>query len=98
MLARVNVIEVQPSAMNEAVAFWETHMLPILKRQPGFRGTYVWGNRERHKLIVTSLWETESAFAAWTSRNTAQEQHARIAPLLVSQTREDYEVLVQYEK
>ncbi len=96
MLARVNIIEVRPGMVAQASEFWETQMLPLLKQQPGFKGTHLWGDHSSNRISVASLWETEAAYAAWAARSTAQEQHAQIAPILISQTREDYEVLVQY--
>ncbi len=75
-------------------------MLPILKPQPGFQGTLLLGDRASGKATVISLWETEAAYraySAWASEGTAQELHEQIAPVLVSQIREDYEVLVWYE-
>jgi heme-degrading monooxygenase HmoA len=97
MYARVNVIEVKPGTMDEAATFWESVMLPILDQQPGFKGTLLLGDRAADRIIVTSFWETEDTLHAWTTRNTAQEQHVQIEHVLVSQTREDYEVLVRHE-
>ena len=101
MFARLNRIEVQAGAMDEAARFWESSMLPILKPRPGFKGTLLLGDRTSGKGTVISLWESEAAYRAyveWSSDGTAQALHDEIAPVLLSQIREDYDVLVRYDQ
>lgn len=58
---RVVRLKGDPSKINEAVRLWTQDILPLLKKQPGFTGTTILGNRKTGDGLSVSYWESESA-------------------------------------
>jgi heme-degrading monooxygenase HmoA len=58
---RVVRLKGDPSKINEAVRLWTQDILPLLKKQPGFTGTTLLGNRKTGDGLSVSYWESESA-------------------------------------
>jgi heme-degrading monooxygenase HmoA len=58
---RVVRLKGDPSKINEAVRLWTQDILPLLKKQPGFTGATLIGNRKTGNGLSVSYWESESA-------------------------------------
>lgn len=59
MYARVIHSEVVPGKVDEAVSVWGDKVAANLKQAKGFKGAYLTGNRETHKGVTITLWETK---------------------------------------
>ena len=59
--ARVVRLKGDPSKINEAVSLWTTNILPLVKKQPGFMGATLLGNRKTGDGLSVSYWESEAA-------------------------------------
>jgi heme-degrading monooxygenase HmoA len=61
LYCRVVRLKGDPSKINEAVRLWTQDILPLLKKQPGFTGATLLGNRKTGDGLSVSYWESESA-------------------------------------
>lgn len=59
--ARVIRLKGDPSKIDEAVRLWTTETLPLIKKQPGFTGVTVLGNRKTGDGLTVAYWESEAA-------------------------------------
>jgi hypothetical protein len=58
---RVVRLKGDPGKTNEAVRLWTQDILPLLKKQPGFSGATLVGDRKTGNGLSVSYWESESA-------------------------------------
>ena len=58
--ARVVRLKGDPNRVNETITAWTQHILPLLKRQRGFTGVTLVGNRKTGDALTVSYWETEA--------------------------------------
>lgn len=59
--ARVIRLKGDPSKIDEAVKLWTTETLPLIKKQPGFTGVTLLGDRKTGDGLSVSYWESEAA-------------------------------------
>jgi heme-degrading monooxygenase HmoA len=62
--ARVSEYAVPPEGQNEALRAAEEHIGPSLRRQSGYLGDWLFGDRENGRMLTVTLWETEEAMHA----------------------------------
>lgn len=58
--ARVVRLKGDPNRVSETITVWTQHILPLLKKQPGFTGVTLVGNRKTGDALTVSYWETEA--------------------------------------
>ena len=58
--ARVVRLKGDPSKTDEAVRLWTQDILPLLKKQPGFTGATLAGDRKSGNGLSVSYWESEA--------------------------------------
>jgi hypothetical protein len=58
--ARVVRLKGDPNRVNETITAWTQHILPVLKKQRGFTGVTLVGNRKTGDALTVSYWETEA--------------------------------------
>jgi len=61
MYCRVVRLKGTPDKADEALKLWTSGVLPALKKQHGFAGTTLLGNRQTGDAYTVSYWETEKA-------------------------------------
>jgi hypothetical protein len=59
--ARVVRLKGDPNRVNETTTVWTQHILPLLKKQRGFSGVTLVGNRKTGDALTVSYWETEAS-------------------------------------
>jgi heme-degrading monooxygenase HmoA len=59
--ARVIRLKGDPNKIDEAVRLWTAETLPLIKKQPGFTGVTLLGNRKTGDALSVAYWESESA-------------------------------------
>ena len=64
MHARMSTLEGATEEMDEALRDVREHVVPVLKRQDGFKGFIALGNRQSGELIGITFWESEQAMQA----------------------------------
>jgi heme-degrading monooxygenase HmoA len=94
MYARVTLLEIDTvrASLDEGLEVFVEHVLPDLRRQPGYAGVYVLTTPEG-KALLMSLWESDEDADASTPHGFYPEQLARHATLFRAPPgRERYEV------
>lgn len=61
---RVVRLKGDPNKVDEAIKQWTQGILPLLKKQPGFRGATLTGNRKTGDALSVSYWESETTMKA----------------------------------
>ena len=98
MFARVTIGEALPERLDKMTHEIREHVVPALKRQPGFAQALVLVERERGKVLAVSLWESEQAMNAteevayWLRVFSAEAGGGRVRGV------ERYEVVLSEEK
>jgi heme-degrading monooxygenase HmoA len=64
MHARMSTLEGATDEMDEALRDVREHVVPVLKRQDGFKGFIALGNHQSGELIGITFWESEQAMQA----------------------------------
>ena len=59
--ARVLRLKAEPTNTDQAIRTWTSEILPLLKKQNGFRGATLVGNRKTGDGISVTYWESEQA-------------------------------------
>jgi heme-degrading monooxygenase HmoA len=59
--ARVVRLKVEPTKIDQAISQWKSGIFPLLKKQDGFRGSTLVGNRKTGDGLSVSYWESEQA-------------------------------------
>ncbi len=94
--ARVLTATAHPGQTDEGVQIVRDSLLPVTRRQPGFKGYLNLTDRTTGKVISITLWETEADLNASESSGLLREQLGKVAHALATQVvREVYEVTVQ---
>ncbi len=61
MFARITTFEGRPERVAEFRHAMEEHVLPALRRLPGFQGVLFLADQESGKVLGVALWETEES-------------------------------------
>jgi quinol monooxygenase YgiN len=83
MLAHSVTVHAQPHDLDDLITHFREAMLPILRRQPGYRGTTLLADRTVGTLLAIMLFETASdmaAFEASADHDAYKAAIARVAP------------------
>lgn len=80
MIRTFLTLNVAPGHAEELVrVFRDLKILELSGHQPGCLGTEIDISADRRKAVVTALWESESAYAQWTSRPDRAEMSEAIS-------------------
>ncbi|HYS02009.1 MAG TPA: antibiotic biosynthesis monooxygenase, partial [Candidatus Eisenbacteria bacterium] len=61
---RVVRLKGDPTKVDEHIRLWTQDILPLLKKQPGFTGASLTGNRKTGDGLSVSYWESEATMNA----------------------------------
>jgi len=96
MNARVTFATAEPAKVDEIIKVMRDSILPVAKKQKGFKGLFHLTNRNTGKGMVIVLWNTEADMTAGETSGYYREQVAKVAPLLSGPpTMEHYDVSVR---
>jgi len=97
MQARVVNIQFQSGKIEEATRIVKDSIVPVMKRQKGFKGQLLFTQREdKGKAISINLWETEADLTAFETSPLYKELLGKLAAILAGPPAgERYEVSVQ---
>jgi heme-degrading monooxygenase HmoA len=94
VFARITTYEGRPEGLEEFRHAMLEHVMPALRRLPGFQGILFLADRESGKLLAVALWETEESMQAsedsayWFRAYGAETANERITGV------ERYEVIL----
>lgn len=96
MLARVVDVQFQPGTVEEAVKIVRDDILPVIRKQKGFRGQLLLTRADSGKALSLNLWETEADLSAFEISDLYRELMGRLADVLEGPSAgERYEVSVK---
>jgi heme-degrading monooxygenase HmoA len=83
MHARVILGRVKLDKQNEAMSIYKENVMPITKKQKGFKSMHLLTDPDTSKFISITIWKTENDMIAGESSGYLQEQFNKIANLFV---------------
>lgn len=83
MHARVILGRVKLDRQDEAMSIYKENVMPITKKQKGFKSMHLLTDPDTSKFISITIWETENDMIAGESSGYLQEQFDKIAILFV---------------
>jgi hypothetical protein len=96
MHARILTVQIQHDRLDEASRLYQEQLLPAVRQQSGFKGSWLLVDRHTGKGLAILLWETETDLRAGEANHLLQQQIAQMARTFVSTPlRELFEVAVQ---
>jgi len=96
MYARVTFSTIQLDKVDEATKVTRDSILPIAKKQKGFKGLLLLGDRKTGKAINITLWDTEAHMMDVETTGKYKEAISKVAPFFAgAPTMERYEVSVK---
>ena len=92
MFCSASRYQTQPESVSEVVRIMREHALPLVSRQPGFRGVYLL-TKPNGEFMILNIWDTEEQAIAWQQHPEHQPVRAQLKPLLSGgPARDGYEV------
>ncbi len=78
--------------LNEVTRLFREQALPLVSRQPGFKGVYLM-TKPTGEFMVLNIWDTEEQANAWPQNPEHQKVAVQLKPLLSgAPARDGYEV------
>jgi hypothetical protein len=59
VFVRVTTVEADPAKTDEAIAFFEEKIVPVIRKQPGARTALLFVNRKTGRSFAATAWDTE---------------------------------------
>jgi heme-degrading monooxygenase HmoA len=95
MFARLTIVQVNIDKLDETIKLFEGSVVPAAKLQKGYRGIYLFTDRQTGKGVSIALWDSEEDAIANEQSGYYQEQLAKFKDLFTAPpVREGYEVSV----
>ena len=96
MYARAVTIQFQTGKVDEANAIVKGSIIPVMKKQKGFKGQLLLTQSNTGKAISINLWKTEADLTAFETSPLYRELMGKLASVLAAPpVAERYEVSVQ---
>lgn len=73
--------QTSPRSFDEVARIFREQALPLVSRQPGFKGVYLM-TKPDGQFMVLNIWETEEQANAWPQNPQHLEVVAKLKPLL----------------
>ena len=95
MYARITMLQGQPGKLDEGIRFFQDGDTQ-LRQVKGYKGAWLFVDRQSNKAVTVSLWESEADSTAYANSPLRQEVVSRLASLIVGEpTIGVYEVVAQ---
>ena len=96
MFARFTIVQSAIDKIDEVIKLYEDSVVPAAKSQKGYRGAYLFTDRQTGKGYSISLWDTEEDAIANEQSGYYKEQVGKFAEYFTGPpVQEGYEVSVQ---
>ena len=84
--------QVSSENLTQVVQIFKTQALPLVSRQPGFKGVYLM-TKPDGEFLVLNIWDNEDQANAWPQHPEHQKISAQLKPMLSgAPARDGYEV------
>lgn len=92
MFCLASSYQTSSGSLTQVVQIFKTQALPLVSRQPGFKGVYLM-TKPNGEFMVLNIWDTEEQANAWPQNPEHQKIVEQLKPLLEgAPTRGGYEV------
>ena len=92
MFCLASRVQTSPESVSEVVQIFQKQALPLVSKQPGFKGVYLM-TKPAGDLMVLNIWDMEAQANAWPQNLEHQKIVAQLKPLFKGAlTRDGYEV------
>jgi len=81
--ARVNIRQIQPGKMEEAIRIVKESGGPAARQRPGYGGGIMLADRSTGKVLNITLWQTEEDMMAWETSSDRQPQSERYSYITI---------------
>lgn len=96
MFARLTTLQFKIDGLDEATRIYEENIIPVSKKQKGFRGAYLLLDRKTGKAVAITLWDSEADAIANEQSGYYQEQVVKHLEFFAAPPiREGYEVVTR---
>jgi hypothetical protein len=96
MYARLLRFQVKIDRINQASIIFEESVIPLCRKQKGYKGAFFLADRKTGNCAPVTLWETEEDMLETEHSRFFQEQLVKFMPLFTElPVREGYEVVAQ---
>lgn len=96
MFARILRVQIKIEKIDDAAKLFRKEVVPLIKKQPGFKGTYFMTDPKTGEGAIITLWENEGAMLANEENGFFQEQVAKFVDFFAKPPiREAYEVVLK---
>ncbi len=96
MHARAVSVPIDPARIDDMLRVWRESVLPAARKQKGFKGALVLGDRSSGDGVAITLWASAAEMAAGEQSDYYTDQLAKFAGMFKgSPVRTHYEVLLQ---
>jgi heme-degrading monooxygenase HmoA len=95
MHARITSVDIQQGKINEAIRTYRDVVLTATREQPGYRSAILFIDRDTHRAISITIWDSEDAMTSGEISTYYIEQLRKMAAFFAAMpVRESYEVSV----
>ncbi len=96
MYVRMTTLSFHRDKAEEGIRIFDESVVPAARAQKGYRGAYLFADREAGRCIALTFWDDEASARANEENLYYQEQLVKFMPLFTSApVREGYEVVVE---
>jgi heme-degrading monooxygenase HmoA len=96
MYVRMTTLSFVRERADEGIRIFDESVVPAARAQKGFRGAYLFADREAGRCVALTFWDDEASAVANEANLYYQEQLVKFMPLFTSPPiREGYEVVVE---
>ena len=90
MYTRMITTRIKPGGMEGAIAIYEEQIVPVLRKQPGFRGATLLVNEETATAVSMTCWATREQLLASEASGHLQDALSEMALYLNSTPLNDH--------
>jgi heme-degrading monooxygenase HmoA len=95
MHARITSVDIQQGKINEAIRTYQEVVLKATAQEPGYRGAILFIDRDTHRAISITIWDSEDEMTAGEISTYYIEQLRKMAAYFAAMpVRESFEVAV----
>jgi len=96
MFVRMTTLSFNRDKADEGIRIFDESVVPAARAQKGYRGAYLFADREAGRCVALTFWDDEASAKANEENRYYQEQLVKFIPLFASApVRDIYEVVIE---
>lgn len=82
MIVKIGFFSSNPGDLESGIGLWETDMVPLLKKQKGFRKAYIATAQDEPGGLVVQVWDCREDEETWRSSGDYLRVLEKLKPLI----------------